>query len=363
MPSRAAAPTAAPHRTPALHRGFATPPVFRTPRPPAPTAPLFFDSRRPTAGPKQSQNQSATAQQVYQHARRLGLTGKLGSTPQPTSGNAFYDALGDKSSALQRGVWDIPRTATALMWFEEYLLATERQPFIPALGSEQLGGTLYNRETLDRFAVYVRGAAPKGRTKNWFVSADCISGYVSAVYVLRCREAGYDVAPTSRTSADQKKEMLKKEAAGERDVGRGFRASHFERLHQRSPPLSTADRVERAAGLAAHNLMLRGGEVGVPDTTEGPPEPNRIITWTSFDWKAPSVDSGFRPWCFARIVPIKNPSGRAKAHPIPLSRGHDGTFGSCGTCAYDAIAAAWWTRRGPLGTPFPLDERGRPADG
>ena len=76
----------------------------------------------------------------------------------------------------------------------------------------------------------MRQSSPKGSTKKGWVSSDAISGYVSAIYTLRCREAGYDVAPTSaaRSSADVHKQWLQQDGVGERRVGRGFRACHFE---------------------------------------------------------------------------------------------------------------------------------------
>ena len=301
-------------------------------------------------------------------AKALGLTGPLVSSASglPSSRNAFFKKLGETATALTLASWDVPRTATALNWFRDYLVATDRKPpFHSALGSDQAWGAPYNRLTLENFGVFVRESAPKAPTKKGWVSSDCISGYVSAIYVLRCREAGYDVAPeaAARTSADVHKQWLKQDGVGERRVGRGFRACHFERLHKRVPVNTCVDVVERAAGLASHNLMLRGGEAGVPDRVHGIPDPDTIITWNSLDWKSPEASSAGRPWLIVRVAPIKNPTGRATAHPIPVSRAHDGRFGGSATCAYDAIAAAWWSRRGPVGVPLPLDGGGRPVDG
>ena len=308
----------------------------------------------------------AGAADAYAIARRLGLTGALAACPPPPpSGNAFYDALGTASAVLTLAGWDVPRTITALGWFEDYIRATERVAFVPASGASALSGALYNRETLDRFGVFIRQAAPKGRTKGERVSADAVAGYQSAIYVLRCREAGYDVAPAfaNQHGKGHGKQWLQQDGAkGEREVGRGFRALHFARLATRLPVVTTADAVERAAGLAAHNLLLRGGEVGERDT-EKASAPRRLITWLSLEWRSPSGDSGGRPWLLVHVVPIKDIHGRARAHPIPVARSHDGPFGSCATDAYDAVAVAWWARRGPLRQPFLVDRVGRPLDG
>ena len=291
--------------------------------------------------------------------------GKLGSdvVDRQGSGNAFCRALGDKVRSTTVELWDVPRTATALGWFEDFLVASERCPFIPALGVEAQSGALYNRETLDLFGSYIRQAAPKAQTKHGRVSADSIAGYVSAVYTLRCREAGYDVAPVLACASSGKVWRREEGPDGDRRVARGFRAFHFRRLDARYPVRSAEDAVERAAGLVAHNLMLRGGEIGTPDTPVVTHGPAHMITWLSIEWKPPCVESGGRPWCFVFVVPIKDTRARARAHPIPLSRAHDGPFGSCAVCPYDAMVRAWWMRRAPQGGILPLDERGWPADG
>ena len=92
-------------------------------------------------------------------------------------------------------MWDVSRTLTALGWFEDFIVATQREPFIPAQGPYAISGALYNRETLNAFGTFVRRSTPKGATKRENVSSDAIAGYQSAIYVLRCREAKYDVSP------------------------------------------------------------------------------------------------------------------------------------------------------------------------
>ena len=193
-------------------------------------------------------------------AERIGLTGPLeSSAPPPPSGNAFYRALGEAEAEVTLAAWDAPRSATALGWFEDYLLATGHLPFVPASGASSLSGAIYNRETLDRFGVFIRKSQPKGRTKSGQVSADAISGYQSAIYQLRCREAGYDIAPpvaNLRAKGHLHKIWLKEDGPkGDRAVGRGFRAFHFERLAARLPVTCAVEIVERSAGLTAHNLF------------------------------------------------------------------------------------------------------------
>eukprot|EP00965_Chrysotila_dentata_P058754 1949337-Pleurochrysis_carterae.AAC.1 len=73
------------------------------------------------------------------------------------------------------------------------MASTERVPFVdPA----QPGGARYNNHTLALFAEFVRqcGSRQRGRAGST-IRADTICGYVSAVKLLRSREAGCDVAP------------------------------------------------------------------------------------------------------------------------------------------------------------------------
>eukprot|EP00965_Chrysotila_dentata_P000127 4380-Pleurochrysis_carterae.AAC.1 len=87
----------------------------------------------------------------------------------------------------------VGRTATALEWFADFMASTERVPFVdPA----QPGGARYNNHTLALFAEFVRqcGSRQRGRAGST-IRADTIGGYVSAVKLLRSREAGCDVAP------------------------------------------------------------------------------------------------------------------------------------------------------------------------
>ena len=53
-------------------------------------------------------------------------------------------------------------------------------------------GQMYNAETLELFAVFLRQSTPKGKTKTDVLSADAVSGYVSAIRIYRSREARYE---------------------------------------------------------------------------------------------------------------------------------------------------------------------------
>ena len=82
---------------------------------------------------------------------------------------------------------------------------------------------------------------------------------------------------------------------GDRAVGNGFRAFHFERLAARLPVTCAVEILERSAGLTAHNLLLRGGEVGERDYNKVS-DPNRIFSWLSIEWRSPCRESAGRLW-------------------------------------------------------------------
>ena len=303
-------------------------------------------------------------EQVRRRATQLGLTGPLGAgcgVGVEGGGGAFaaelLDAVGERAALA----WDVPRLSTALTWFDAFLQATQRVPFIPAAGADALSGHLWNRATLDMFAEFVRRSPPLGKAKGDAVSADAVASYVSAIHLLRSREARYDICPASANVVMPlaARQMRRHDGPpGDRRLCRALRLEHLmlaERAFDRS---TVRGCVEWAAVLTAHSALLRGGEVGVPDGVEV--DLRRVITWSSIRVQRPRRESGGRPWLILMVVPIKDKEGRRGAYPTPIARRHDGAFGADPLCAYDAIALAWWRRRAGS-APFPLDERGWPA--
>ena len=317
--------------------------------------------KRPRSGPE-------AASDVVRTAEHLGLTGPLGERP---AGDAapelgFVASLRETFRARATVATDVPRLRTALTWFASFLDATKRVPFLPADGAENTRGQMWNTETLELFAEFVRRSAPRGRTKGAAVSGDAISGYVSAVRLFRSREARYSIAPPEiNLNLPLALKTMRREDGppGVRARSLGLRAETLARAAAACEDLrqSAQGAVDWAAAVVAHNALLRGGEVGVPDGK--PPDSSRIVAWHSFSWQAPRPESLHRPWLILRVVPIKDPEGSRSAYPIPIPRRHDGPFGSDPMCPYDAAAAAWWMRCGVAGRPFPVDSLGRPQPG
>ena len=304
------------------------------------------------------------AEEVRRRAARLGLTGPLGvdcGVGVEGGGGAFAAELLDAVSERAALAWDLPRLGTALTWFDAFLQATRRVPFIPAVGAGAVGGYLWNRATLDMFAEFVRRSPPLGNARGSSVSADAVASYVSAIHLLRSREARYDICPAEANLVLPlaARQMRRQDGPpGDRRLCRALRLEHLQLAEQEFDRSTARGCVEWAAVLTAHSALLRGGEVGVPDGAEI--DLRRVITWSSIRWQQPRRESGGRPWLILMVVPIKDKEGRRGAYPTPIARRHDGAFGADPLCAYDAIALAWWRRRAGS-APFPLDERGRPV--
>ena len=298
-------------------------------------------------------------------ADRLGLTGPLGSPPEgrATSDSPSLVQLRERLHRRIAEAQDLPRLLTALRWFASFCAASpDRVPFVPA--ADDIRGQMWNAETLELFAEFIRSSAPRGKTRGDSVSADAISGYVSALRLYRSREARYPIAPGGllETLRLVVTSMRKEDGPrGQRGRSLGVRAQTLAAAATVLDRASPDGAVEWAAAVIAHNAILRGGEVGVPDDAD--PDEARVITWRSIAWQTPRAESVGRPWLILRVVPIKDPKGSKAAYPIPVPRRHDGAFGADPLCPYDALALAWWLRAGPRGAPFPVTAEGRPEPG
>ena len=298
-------------------------------------------------------------------ADRLDLTGPLGGLPadHAASSSSTLTQLRERLHRRIAEAQDLPRLLTALRWFASFRAASpDRVPFVPA--ADDVRGQMWNAETLELFAEFVRSSAPRGKTRGGSVSADAVSGYVSALRLYRSREARYPIAPASllETLRLVVTSMRKEDGPrGQRSRSLGVRAQTLAAAAAVLDRASPDGAVEWAAAVVAHNALLRGGEVGVPDSTD--PDAARVITWRSLAWQPPRAESAWRPWLLLRVVPIKDPRGSRAAYPIPVPRRHDGAFGADPLCPYDALALAWWLRAGPRGAPFPVTADGLPEQG
>ena len=294
--------------------------------------------------------------------------GPLGADPLPQgahAGGTYAIQLEREMLRDAAQAWDTPRLATALVWWESFLIMSERRTmFVDAHGDAAPLGHRWNRRSLDLFARHIVTSPPLGRTRGEHVSQDVADSYASAIYLLRCRTAGYDIAPAGLSYVAPlaaKTRRRTEPAAGTRRLARGFRATHFVAAASSVfDRLSTRGEERWAAGLLSHNALLRGGEVGVSDDAHH--EPHRILRGRSLSWRPAARASASRLWVLVWIVPIKDPTCTHKGYPTPVARRHDGPLGADALCTYDALARLWWRRIGG-GQPFPVDAEGRPRDG
>ena len=321
---------------------------------------------------KPRRGSDATAE-VLGRAETLGLTGALGThaaLPGASRGGAFARHLEAQLCASAADAWDTPRLSSALTWVGPFLEATGRTFFVPAFGhgQEADAGKRWNRRSLDLFTKFITSSAPIGAARGAHVSQATAKSYSQQVYLLRCREADYDVAPVDvggyAGRGDGKTTKRKEPPAAERALGSGLRAVHlaaaaaagFDRVTERGE-------MEWCAVVAGHNLLLRGGELGTPDNARH--EPRRVLRCRHFSWRSPSRASRGRLWLIVWVIPIKDPEGNHKGYPIPVARRHDGPLGADPLCAYDAIAKVYWRKGASAARQAPLavDPRGKPADG
>ena len=135
-------------------------------------------------------------------ARLCGLTGRLGITtpdqqadPSDSARASVSDSLGDAVFERAWATVDVKRAKTAIPWFSDYLRDSGRIPFVPMTHAGDLQAGVYNRETLERFAEYIRhsGSRRAGRRGGATLASDTIGGYVSIIGTLRGLEAHYAI--------------------------------------------------------------------------------------------------------------------------------------------------------------------------
>ena len=351
-----------PARPPVLESSRGESHISHAPASAAPeTAPS--ERRKPRRGPE------ATSE-VIARAAALGLTGPLGPSPIPegaSSGGGFARRLEADLLASASDAWDVPRLASALTWVDPFVEATGRTLFYPSLGSspEAMVAKMWNRRTLDLLTKYITTAAPIGVARGEHVSHATAKSYSQSIYLLRCREADYDIAPSGSGgyagAGDGKTTKRKEPPPGERSLSTGIRAVHFTAAAASGFDRSSArGELEWCAGIGSHNLLLRGGELGVPDNARR--EPRRILRGRHLSWRTGNRASKRRLWLLVWVIPIKDPAGNHKGYPTPVARRHDGPLGADPLCAYDAFALVWWRMAGS-GGPFPVDAVGGPEDG
>jgi hypothetical protein len=295
---------------------------------------------------------------VMRLAAECGLLGALSEAvtdgfidaePEPGP-RALVGALRDGVRRRARETWDLGRLGSALEWMVDFLADTRREPFIALEHAGDLAAAVYNQETLEMLYEYmrVRGSRQRGRQGTQLAS-DTMAGYVSAIKLLRSHEAHYTItfdAANVRMGEAAKRTRQLQGPPGARKLKRGIRAKHLRRLVALGfDRQSKAGRMGWAAGLTAHNLLLRGGELGVVDAKVF--DPRRDATFGAIEFKEPSADSMQCEWLTWDVVPIKDTTARRRVCPMAIRRRQrGGQIGADPMCTFDAIVLAWQSQTG-----------------
>lgn len=299
------------------------------------------------AGWVQSTARGVKEQSFYERAKAIGLCGPLGkrradewdeqsgADGRGTGARLVDELRGRCQKRLSQG-WNVGKLGTALAWFEEFRRDTSRVPFVPLASAGDLSAAAYNAETLELFAEYMklRGSKAPGRAGKE-ISVDYIQSVVSSVRSMRSSESHYGVVLPDADIILSKlyKEMRREQGPpGERKESRGFRMQHF-RYIVRTGMRHIFSNTEWTLGLTAHNLVLRGGEIGRTDSRGH--DPARDLTLASVDLEEPSPESRGKPWLTGWVVSIKDVNQTTRAVPLQM-RQRDDPSDQC--CAYTALA-------------------------
>ena len=318
-------------------------------------------------------------------AARCCMSGALGAVMEdrwldgtpPVGGADLVATLRAGARGRARETVNLDRAATALEWMVDFVEASRRRPWVELQHAGDLQGAVYNSETLEMLAEFIRrkGSRQRGRLGAPLAS-DTIDGYISTIKTMRSAEAHYkitlDAVNTVMPAASKRARQLQG-APGERTLKRGIRAAQLKRLAIMGYDRSSAKgMVEWAAALVAHNLLLRGGEVGVVPGAAF--DPTRDATFGAVEFKEPCADSAWLPWLTWDVVAIKDANARRRVCPMAIRRRGPGALGADPLCTYDAVVRAWTAQAGSApptigraqgrlaATPFFIGRRGAAWD-
>ena len=298
---------------------------------------------------------------VYHTAERLGLLGPFGGGAtdvwEPGQGNATQLGLVERLRSHARASFeeavDESRLTTALNWASDFVSSTGRTLF---LDPTQPGSERYNAETLELMASYIRlrGSRKPGQLGKT-LPADYISDLVATVRLLREREARQLlVRPEHNLVLPllHKRHRQQDPPKGERRLCRAFRAHLLRQAALAGYDRSSARGLMRwTAALMAHNLLLRGSELGRPGKPGRlkPFDPTRDLTPSSVQLHAACAESDGCPWLSVSIVADKDAQAvhEVEAHVI-RRRSPSAAYLSDPLCTYDHLVAWLDVRRAEL---------------
>ena len=296
------------------------------------------------------QRVDALAAQCGLDGARVGVACDEWIEGAPPVGGAEIIATLRKGVRARAGdVVDLDRAQTVLEWLCDFVRASGRRPFLPLEHAGDLAGAVYNSETLEMFGEFIRrhGSRQKGREGS-AIASDTVDGYVSTLRTMASMAAhckiSIDAVNVVLPAASKRARQLQG-PPGERKLKRGIRAQQLRQLAGMGYDRSSAQgMIEWAAALVAHNLLLRGGEIGV---VPGKPfDARRDATFGAIEFRAPCADSAWQPWLLWEVVPIKDTTARRRTCPMAIQRRSTGVCGADPLDVYDAVVLAWRAQSG-----------------
>ena len=226
----------------------------------------------------------------------------------------------------------------------------------------------YNQRSLELLAEFIRsrGSRQRGIRHGRPILAGSIEGVVSTVKAEKERiERRHVTHPHAAVGQAAAYKQMRSEDGprGQRKLSRGLRIHHFRQLalmgYDRKSPRGM---VKWAAALTAHNLLLRGGELGRSDKAAW--DPKRDIAWSSFDWRQECEESSGRPWVVIYTCSIKDTHRTHKLVGLPICRraswGDQPVVGKDPLDTYDALLLLW--RSNQHNIPVRLRTLGAPGE-
>ena len=291
---------------------------------------------------------------LIDRARRIGVAGDFGGARVDCDGeSALARQLRIDVRARARETLDAGRLRSALGFGEEFFADSKRNPlFVKLEHSGDLAAMRYNQTTIDMMTEYIRqrGSRKPGQVGRTLAAAT-VQTYVGTLRLLRSAEAGYAItAPEVNVVAPAALKRMRQDdpPPGDRVLRRGMRADHLRQLAEMGYDRSSARGVLKwAAALLAHNLLLRGGEVGVVERKLL--DVRRDIVLGSVEFMAPNDESNYHQWLTVDVVAVKDAEARHRVCPMPVRRRQrGGKLGADALCTYDAVVLAMQRRLGHL---------------
>ena len=311
---------------------------------------------------------------VHTAAASLGLElpgpsgGNLHQWREPPSADEYRAAarlLADaRSNADLAGTSDPAKLLAAFGYLRDFCIVTpSRFLFAFPRFRGDIVAEQYNEATFAMLAQFIRerGSREQGRLNGRQLRADTIAGHISVIKTFLERHVGCELVPPSRTARTLPRQLkqfrIEDGIVGIRKLRMGLRGKHLKALAElcegNFPPVEFDRRtymgvLRWAILLGCHNLLMRGGEPGVPDGETFSPAMGNI-TIASLSFRPIEYNRIMRACAILLVKAIKD--ANRNGQPVPMlvmqraakpnapnshvSDPHDPV------CAYNALRQLW----------------------